>query len=96
MRKPTITQIVIDEDVVGELTDDGEIVTDDPCLAKLARSLRGRKFHELMAVHLDGKLFGGKAVVLKKGDFGYPVVVANILLDNGYGLREVERDGGKI
>ena len=78
---------VIDKDVVGELTDDGEIITDDIWLKKLSGRIKKRKLTDLRSRKVkQGHYFYLTAV--KKGDPGIYTAVAEILLDNGYGLEE--------
>ena len=80
-------KIVIDEDIVGELSDDGEITTDDPSLMKLANKIRRQKPTDLRSRRTkQGTYF--YSITVKKGDPSYYSVVADILLDNGYGLKE--------
>jgi len=40
-------KIVIDKEVVGELTDDREIITEDICLKRLADTMRKRRFEDI-------------------------------------------------
>ena len=80
-------KIVIDKDVVGELTDDGDIITDDIWLKKLACRIKRQKLTDLGSRKTEHGLYG-YLVKVRKGDPGYGSAVANILLDNGYGLKE--------
>ena len=80
-------KIVINEDVVGELSDDGEIITDDIWLKKLAASIKRRKLTDLRSRETKQGHYFYRTTV-KKGDPGYVSVVAGVLLDNGYGLKE--------
>lgn len=79
-------KIVIDKDVVGELTDDGEIITNDIWLQKLASRIRHQKLTDLQSRKTVHGHYG-YLVTVQKGDPGYVSVVAEILLDNGYGLK---------
>lgn len=80
-------KIVINDDDVGELTNDGEIVTDDIWLKKLADKIKRRKLTDLRSRETkQGHYF--YLTTVKKGDPGYVSVVAEVLLDNGYGLKE--------
>ena len=80
-------KIVIDKDVVWELTDDGEIITDDIPLKKLAASIKHRTLSDLISKKGNKGHYFYIAKV-KKSDPNYYTAVAEILLDNGYGLRE--------
>lgn len=80
-------KIVIDKDVIGELTDDGEIITSDTWLQKLADKTRRQKLTDLRSKKTkQGHYFF--LTMVSKGDAGYVSAVAEILLDNGYGLEE--------
>lgn len=80
-------KIVIDKDVIGELTDDGEIITSDTWLQKLADKIHRQKLTDLRSRKTKRGLYGYLTTV-KKDDVGYVSAVAEILLDNGYGLEE--------
>ena len=85
--KAEVMKIVIDEDIVGELSDHGEITTDDPCLMKLANKIRRQRLTDLKSKGTkQGTYF--YLITVKKGDPSYYSVVADILLDNGYGLKQ--------
>jgi len=80
-------KIAIDEDVIGGLSDDGEITADDPCLMKLANKIRRQKLTDLRSRRTrQGTYF--YSITVKRDDPGYVDVVADILSDNGYGLKE--------
>lgn len=79
-------KILIDKDIVGELTDDGEIITNDIWLKKLADKIKHQELTDLRSRKTKHGLYG-YLVTVKKGDPGYVSAMANILLDNGYGLR---------
>lgn len=85
--KVEVMKIVIDEDIVGELSNDGEITTDDPCLTKLTNKIRRQKLTDLRHKRTKHGTYY-YFITVKRGDPGYSSVVANILLDNGYGLEE--------
>jgi len=80
-------KILIDKDIVGELSDDGEIVTNDIWLKKLANKRKHQKLTMLRVRKTKHGLYG-YLVAVKKGDPGYVGAIANILLDNGNGLGE--------
>lgn len=80
-------KIVIDKEVVGELTDDGEIIANDIWLQKLADRIRRQKLTDLRS-RKTGHEHYGYLVAVQKGDPGYVSAVAEILLDNGYGLEQ--------
>lgn len=80
-------KIVLGSEVVGELTDDGEIMTEDVWLKKLRTAIKHHKLEDLRSKKgKEGLYF--YVVKLQKGDAGYYSTVANILLDKGYGLEE--------
>lgn len=85
--KAAVMKIVIDEDVVGELSNDGGITGDDHGLMRLANKIRRQKLSDLRSKRTKQGLFF-HLITVKKGDPGYFTVVADILLDNGYGLEE--------
>jgi hypothetical protein len=85
--KAKTVKIVIDKDVVGELTEEGEIITNDLWLQKLADKIRCQKLTSLRSIKTKQGLYG-HLVEVKRGDAGYVSAVANILLDNGYGLQD--------
>ena len=78
-------KIVIDKDVVGKLTDDGEIITSDIWLQKLADRIRRQKLIDLRS-RKTGHGHYGYLVTVQKGKPRYISAVVEILLDNGYGL----------
>ncbi len=59
------TKIVIDKDVVGELTDDGDIITDDIWLKKLAFRIKGQKLPDLRSRKTEHGLYGYLVTVRK-------------------------------
>ena len=75
-------KIRVDEDVLGELENDGAIFTTDIWLKKYAALLV-----EIAIPYLD-ILSDGSAVYrqVKKGEDGYYHAVVNALLDAGYAL----------
>jgi len=80
-------KIVVDKEVVGELTDDGEIITDDICLNRLADTMKKRRFEDIERVEgKEGTYY--RLITVKKGDASYASAVSSFLLDNGYGLIE--------
>jgi len=81
-------KIVLDEDMVGEITEEGDIITDDINLQKLAAKIKSKKFDYMISRRgkNDGLYF--YCLKLSKGDKGYYSAVADLLLDEGYGLKE--------
>jgi hypothetical protein len=84
--KVVTMNIVINDEVVGELTDDGEIITnyvwlqilEDRITRHNLTDLRGRKAKKDHYFYL---------LPVKKGDPDYRSTAADILLDNGYGFK---------
>jgi len=80
-------KIVINEDTVGELSDEGEITTDDIWLMKLANKIRRQKLMDLRTRKTKHEHYG-YLITVKKGDLGYGSAVAKILLHNEHRLKE--------
>jgi len=80
-------KIVINDEVLGEFTDDGEIVTDDIWLKKLANKISNQKLTDFRTKKTKQ---GHYSYIVKatKGNPGYYSAIAELLLDNGYGLKE--------
>ena len=78
-------KIVLDRDIIGELTDDGDIITDDIWLKKLADRINRQKLTDLRSRKTEHGLYG-YLVTVRKGDPGYVSALVEILPDNGYGL----------
>lgn len=85
--KTEVMRIAIDEDTVGELSDDGEITTDDPYLVKQVDKIKHQRLTDLRSRKTKQR-FCFYSITVKKGDPGYVSVIADILLDDGYGLKE--------
>ena len=60
-------KIVINEDTVGELSDDGEITTDDIWLMKLANKIRRQKLTDLRTKRTKQGHYS-YLITVKKGD----------------------------
>ena len=81
--------IMLDNDNVGELTDEGDIISDDTCLKKIAFKIKGKKLIDMRS-RRDGEgelYFTGMKT--GKGDKGYCDVVAELLIDEGYCIQEI-------
>lgn len=72
---------------VGELSDDGEITTDDIWLMKPSNKIRRQKLTDLRTRRAKQGHYS-YLITVKKVDIGYGSAVANILLDNGHRLKE--------
>lgn len=83
----TNMKIVVDEEIVGELTEEGDIITDDITLQKLALRIKGEKFDDMRRRGNKGKLYFS-LIKVGKGDKSYCSAVAELLLDEGYGLEK--------
>jgi len=79
-------KIVINDEVVGELTEYGEIITDDIYLKELADKIGGQNPVNLRSRRTKQCHYFYIAET-KKGDPDYRGTVADILLDNGYGFK---------
>ena len=75
-------KILIDQDVLGELDDDGTIVSADIWLKKLG-ALLAKSALPYLDLLPDGL---GEYREVKKGEEGYYYAVVNALLDAGYDL----------
>ena len=84
--KVVTMNIVINDEVVGELTDDGKIKTDDIWLKKLADKISRKNLTDLRSRRTKNEHYFYLTKV-KKGDPGYASAVAEIILDSGYGFR---------
>ena len=84
--KVVTINIVINDEVVGELTDDGEIKTDDIQLKKLADRISRQNLTDLRSRKAKRHHYFYLTTV-KKSEPGYVSAVIEILLENGYGLR---------
>lgn len=80
-------KIIVDKEVVGELTDDREIINEDICLKRSADTMKKRRFEDIERVEGKEGTYC-RLITVKKGDAGYASAVASFLLNNGYGLVE--------
>jgi hypothetical protein len=77
-------KIVIEDITIGFLTDEGEIISDNPFLRKLAASIK--ELTTLEVVRGDGDAFGQVVKTVKLGDPGYLGEMIEELLEAGYGI----------
>lgn len=71
-------QVVVEDAVLGLLTDSGELVTDNPFLQRFSGPLN-------LISMFDSN--GGSVRTVNPGDDGYVEALVDVLEDAGYGIR---------
>ena len=80
-------KIILDDEVVGELAQDGKIITTDPALLSIANTVRRKKFYRVDHKRTKNGI-NGYLIVVGKNDPGYAIEVYYYLFDRGYIVRE--------